>query len=70
MVIGLTFVLFVAALFTSGLTHNLFIEAGVLLVSIKLIMMNHKNSVSNRELSKKIDELREIITHKQTHSQE
>jgi len=65
LVILLTFALFIAALFTSGLTHNMFLEAGVLLVSVKLIMMNHKNSLSNQELLKKIDELKEMLSKKQ-----
>ncbi len=64
LVIGVTFVLFIVSLFTSGFTHNLFLEAGVLLVSIKLIIMNYKNSSTNQELLNKIDELREILTKK------
>ena len=43
-VIIVTFVLFGSALFTKGLTHDLLLEAGVLLVSIKLIIMAYKNS--------------------------
>ena len=38
-VIILTFVLFVVAFFVKGLTQDLLIEAGVLLVSMKIIMM-------------------------------
>jgi hypothetical protein len=44
-VIALTFTLFIVALFIKGLTHEILLEAGVFLVSIKLIMMSHKNSV-------------------------
>ena len=44
-VIILTFGLFIIALFIKGLTHEILLEAGVFLVSIKLIMMSHKNSV-------------------------
>jgi hypothetical protein len=50
LVMGITFVLFVLALFTKGWTHDLLLEAGVFLVSVKLIMMAYKNSVSNKEL--------------------
>ena len=57
-IILLTFILFVAALFTTGFTHDLLLEAGVLLVSIKLIMMNYQNSISNREILKKLDEIK------------
>jgi hypothetical protein len=44
-VIALTFTLFIVALFIQGLTHEILLEAGVFLVSLKLIMMSHKNSV-------------------------
>jgi len=33
------------ALFTKGFTHDILLEAGVLLVSVKLIIMAYKNSV-------------------------
>ncbi len=42
-VVVLTFVLFAIALFTTGFTHDLLLEAGVFVVSIKLIMMAHQN---------------------------
>ena len=38
-VIIITFVLFALALFTKGFTHDLLLEAGVFLVSVKLIIM-------------------------------
>ena len=47
-VIALTLVLFIVALFLKGLTHDLLLEAGVFLVSVKLIMMSHKSSVIAR----------------------
>jgi hypothetical protein len=40
LVIVITFILFVAALFTKGFTHDLLLEAGVFLVSVKLIIMS------------------------------
>jgi hypothetical protein len=43
-VIILTVVLFAAALFVKGFIHDLFIETGVLLVSVKLILLAHKNA--------------------------
>jgi hypothetical protein len=64
-VIALTIILFTVALFTKGFTHDLLLEVGVLLVSIKLIMMSYKNSVSNRELLNKLTEIREAITKSQ-----
>ena len=44
-VIIITFILFIFALFTKGLTHELLLEAGIFLISVKLIMMAYKNSV-------------------------
>ena len=62
LIIAITFILFVAALFTTGFSHELFLEAGVLLVSIKLIIMSHKNSISNKELLKRLDEIKLKLT--------
>lgn len=53
----ITLVLFVVALFVKGFTHDLLLEAGIFLVSVKLILMGYKNSVVNKQL---IDELSEI----------
>lgn len=61
-VIALTFILFTAALFTTGFTHDLLLEAGVFLVSIKLIMMSHKNSTSNKILLNEIAELKKMLS--------
>ena len=51
----ITFGLFMAALFTKGLTHDLFLEAGVFLVSVKIIVMAYKNSVAVDHLGEKLD---------------
>jgi hypothetical protein len=60
-VIGLTFVLFVIALFTKGFTHDLLLEAGVFLVSVKLIMMAYQNNSFIEELKKESDEIKDLI---------
>lgn len=57
LIIIITFVLFVVALFVKGMTHDLLLEAGVFLVSVKLIVMAYKNSIAGKEIT---DELREI----------
>ena len=44
-VIIITFLLFLIALFTKGLTHDILVEAGVLLVSVKLIIMAYRTTV-------------------------
>lgn len=56
-VIVLTFSLFIIALFIKGLTHEILLEAGVFLVSIKLIMMNHKNSVMAKKTASQLERI-------------
>jgi hypothetical protein len=51
-VIIVTGSLFIVALFVKGFTHDLLLEAGVLMVSIKLIMMAYRNSLNYDELKK------------------
>jgi hypothetical protein len=65
-VIILTFVLFVAALFIKGLTHDLLLEAGVLLVSVKLILMSHKNSVLARQTEERLEAIAELLRSRQS----
>jgi len=60
-VIALTIILFAISLFVNGITHDLFIESGVLLVSIKLIMMNYKNMKMEKEILKKLNELQSLL---------
>ena len=61
-----TLVLFVIALFTKGFTHDLLLEAGVFLVSVKLIIAGYKNEQANRQLLERIDridtEIKKITT--------
>lgn len=58
----ITFGLFVAALFTKGFSHDLFLEVGVFLVSVKLIVMSYKNSVAVGRLDEKLDRLLAGVT--------
>ncbi len=62
-VIILTFVLFVAALFTKGWTHDLLLEAGVFLVSVKLIIMSFKNTVVVETIENKLDHILKLEKH-------
>ena len=63
-VIIITFVLFILALFTKGFTHDLLLESGVFLVSVKLIMMSRANSIYLNRLEKEIKEIKEILKEK------
>jgi hypothetical protein len=60
-VIVITFVLFTIALFTKGFEHDLLLEAGVFLVSVKLILMGYNNSVMNKKLLKELEEIKNLI---------
>jgi hypothetical protein len=64
MVIIVTFVLFTMALFTKGFTHDLLLEAGVFLVSVKLILIAHNNSVNVKFFQKEIKEIKELLKKK------
>ncbi|MDT8402040.1 MAG: hypothetical protein RQ743_10120 [Bacteroidales bacterium] len=64
-VIGITIILFVTALFTKGFTNALLLEAGVLLVSVKIIMMHYSHSLSNRKILNKLEEIEEMIKNRE-----
>lgn len=53
-VIIVTFVLFVLSLFTKGLTHDLLLESGVFLVSVKLILLAYKSNVMKESIENKL----------------
>ena len=65
-VIIVTFVLFVVALFTKGFTHDILLEAGVLLVSVKLIIMAYKNSVYIESLVNELKEIKGLLEQNNT----
>jgi len=56
-VILITLVLFVAALFEKGFSHDMLLEAGVFLVSVKLIIMSYKGTRLSAELKERLDEI-------------
>jgi hypothetical protein len=62
LVIVTTFVLFVVALFIKGFGHGLLLEAGVFLISVKLIMMAHKNSLLAKDLDNRLDRIEATVT--------
>jgi hypothetical protein len=63
-VILITVLLFTVALFLKGFTNALLLEAGVLLVSIKLIMMAYRNSINYSDLKKELKEIRRLLEEK------
>ena len=67
-VIVITCVLFIAALFFKGLTHDLLLEAGVFLVSVKLIIMAYKSSKSASKIEHELSEIKELLKEKHNNS--
>ncbi|MBN1181610.1 MAG: hypothetical protein JXB49_04925 [Bacteroidales bacterium] len=61
-VILITFLLFITALFLKGFTHDLLLEAGVLAVSIKIIMMGYKNNQHIKTILKGLEEIKQSIS--------
>ena len=61
MIIIITIILFIVALFAKGFTNQLLLEAGVLLVSIKIIMMSYKNIQNFNELKKDLHEIKKLL---------
>ncbi|HET8529605.1 MAG TPA: hypothetical protein VFO08_00540 [Methylomirabilota bacterium] len=56
-VIGTTFGLFVIALFVKGFSREMLLEAGVFLVSVKLIIMSYKNALLAELIKDRLDEI-------------
>ncbi len=61
-IIVITLILFLVAVFVKGLGHEILLEAGVFLVSAKLIMMAYKNSVTAAELEARFDKVQAALT--------
>ena len=64
-VIIFTFTLFVTALWLKGLTHEVFLEAGIFLVSVKLILMSYKNSVMAGKNEERLEQIQSLLQNTQ-----
>lgn len=60
-VIVITFLMFVVALLLKGIGHDLLLEGGVFLVSVKLIMMAYKNSLTATKLNDRLSGLENTL---------
>ncbi len=60
-VVAITFTLFVTALFFTGFTHDLLLEAGVFLVSVKLIIMAYKSQVESEYIHRELKEIKDLL---------
>ena len=61
-VAAVTLVLFVVALFTKGFTHDMLLEAGVFLVSVKLMMLAYKHERATQRLEERLAEIAAALT--------
>lgn len=59
--IATTLVLFVVALFVKGFTHDLLLEAGVFLVSVKLVLMNYKSGIATESIRAELAAIRKTL---------
>ena len=57
----ITLILFLAALYFTGLTHDILLEAGVFLVSVKLIIMGYQNKQSSDKNHKELKEIQKML---------
>jgi hypothetical protein len=64
----ITLGLFIAALFTKGLGHDLFLEAGVFPVSVKIIVMAYRNNLAIGHLDEKLDTILAVLAKKKENS--
>jgi hypothetical protein len=62
-VILLTVGLFSLSLAVKGFTHELFLEAGVFLVSVKLILMAGKNAASEERMERQLGQIKALLVH-------
>jgi hypothetical protein len=59
--IVITLMLFAVAVFEKGFTHDLLLEAGVFLVSVKLILSSAKTDLVNRRMQDQLDEIQTLL---------
>jgi hypothetical protein len=67
LVIALTLILFITALFLKGFTHDMLLEAGVFLISVKLIMMSYKNSVLAQNMGARLEQVHALLRELKNH---
>jgi hypothetical protein len=61
-IIVLTFALFGLALVFNGFTHDVLLEAGVFLVSVKLMLMAKKNHETEKRMEQHLVEIKGLLS--------
>jgi hypothetical protein len=67
-VIALTLILFITALFLKGFSHDVLLETGVFLISVKLITMSYKNSILAQQTEERLEQIYSLLQDFKNHS--
>jgi hypothetical protein len=62
-----TLILFITALFLKGFGHDMLLETGVFLISVKLIMMSYKNSVLAQAMEDRLKQIHALLLDSKNH---
>jgi len=57
-------VLFIAAVFTTGITHDIFLEAAVFLVFVKLIVLTNRTNTITKNTLKQLEGIKSLVLNK------
>lgn len=60
-VIAITAVLFITALFIKGLKHDVLLESAVFLVSAKLVIMASRSRILAERLEQRLDQMQDTL---------
>jgi hypothetical protein len=60
-VVAITLVLFIVAAIEKGLTRELLLEAGVFLVSVKLILLSAKSNLAAEQMTERLDAIQVAV---------
>ncbi|MDR3566542.1 MAG: hypothetical protein P4L43_00785 [Syntrophobacteraceae bacterium] len=61
LVVIITFMLFALSLFLKGITHDMLLETGVFLVSVKLILLSHESKIMNKSMDAKLNDINNVL---------
>ena len=63
-IVLITLALFIAAVFTTGITHDIFLEAAVFLVFVKLIILTNRTSTITKNTLKQLEGIKSLLLSK------
>lgn len=65
-IILITLALFIAAVFTTGITHDIFLEAAVFLVFVKVIFLTIRTNTITKNILKQLEGIKSLLLNKKT----